>query len=82
MAEYSGKIPVVQIDNRKGIQLAIDHLITTKRQRIAFISGPDSHSDAGERSQSYSDIIASYHEPVIAETESAKLFWHRGYECS
>ena len=72
-------IGVVQINNRRGIQMTIDHLIETGRQRIAFISGPSWHSDADERKTAYSELIAKHHKPVIADICGRELFWQRGY---
>lgn len=72
-------IGIVQINNKRGIQLTIDHLIGTGRRRIAFISGPSWHSDAEERKTAYSDFIIKHHTPVIADIGGRELFWRRGY---
>ena len=75
----SSVIPIVQIDNRMGIRLAIDHLKQRNRTCIAFISGPDWHSDADERRTSYEECITSLHDPIVAAIESTNLYWQRGY---
>lgn len=73
------KLAVVQIDNRLGIQLLIDHMLEKGRKRIAFITGPPWHSDADERKAAYEALICKRHPPVIAEIAGRELFWQRGF---
>jgi len=73
------EIPTVQINNRLGIRMAIDHLAGLGRKRIAFISGPFWHSDADERRSAYEEIITQLHNPLTVDIGDVELFWKRGY---
>lgn len=73
------QVSTVHIDNQAGMQLAINHLIEQKRQKIAFLTGSKTHSDAMDRLQAYEYIIKQYHSPIIADLDSDERFWKRGY---
>ncbi|MHC4124180.1 MAG: LacI family DNA-binding transcriptional regulator [Planctomycetota bacterium] len=77
--EYLSKVTTVQIDNRIGIRLIIDHLIKQGRNRITFIAGPIWHTDADERRLAYENFIKNYHQPMIADIGGNTLYWQRGY---
>ncbi|MFA6187460.1 MAG: LacI family DNA-binding transcriptional regulator [Phycisphaerae bacterium] len=82
LPEHSTSLPevsLVHIDNNAGMRLAINHLIEQKKQRIAFITGPKSHSDARDRLQAYEYIIKDYQKPIIADLDTDERFWQRGY---
>ena len=72
-------ISVVSIDNRLGMQLAINHLLERGHKKIVHIAGPDWHADAHERQSAYEDIIRKFHEPIVVGKNLDDLFWKRGY---
>ncbi|MBN2375132.1 MAG: LacI family DNA-binding transcriptional regulator [Sedimentisphaerales bacterium] len=72
-------VSTIHLDNQVGIQLAVNHLTDQGCKKIAYITGPNWHSDAIERCQSYDTIIRKYHKPIIADVGSEKQYWHRGY---
>ena len=52
----------VLVDNRTGIREALNHLAGTHRlQRIAFLSGPSTNSDAGARYEAYREAVRVLH---------------------
>jgi DNA-binding LacI/PurR family transcriptional regulator/GAF domain-containing protein len=58
-------IPHVVIDNQKGLRDVLAHLIGIHgHQRIAFIRGPQTNSDAEERYRTYEQVLAEYGIPV------------------
>ncbi|OQA03197.1 MAG: HTH-type transcriptional regulator DegA [Planctomycetes bacterium ADurb.Bin401] len=73
------QVSLVHIDNHAGMQLIINHLIELKKQKIAFITGPKSHSDAKDRLQAYEYIIREHQNPIIADLQTDERFWQRGY---
>lgn len=53
--------PSVLIDNRRGMQAAVEHLVTAhKLKRIAFIRGPVANMEAEERFWSYKDVLEAH----------------------
>ncbi len=53
------EIPCIIVENKKGLQDLISHLITDhNRKRIAFINGPETHPEAIIRYQVYRDVLA------------------------
>lgn len=53
--------PSVLIDNRRGTQSAIEHLIVDhKHTRIAFIRGPSANMEAEERYWAYKDVLEAH----------------------
>jgi LacI family transcriptional regulator len=82
LPEHGSSVPgvsLVHIDNNAGMRLAINHLIEQKKQKITFITGPKSHSDARDRLQAYEYIIKDYQKPIIADLNTDEIFWRRGY---
>ncbi|HBG26901.1 MAG: hypothetical protein A2Y10_10480 [Planctomycetes bacterium GWF2_41_51] len=73
------QVSLVHIDNHAGMQLAINHLVEQKKQKIAFITGPKFHSDAQDRLQAYEYIIKNYQKTIIADLNTDERFWQRGY---
>ena len=58
-------IPSVTVDNFQGMRDAIVHLIEVHgRRRIAFIRGPEGHSEAEERYRAYVSTLADYGLPL------------------
>lgn len=56
-------IPVVNVDNRAGIHLALDHLVSLGHQRIAFLQGGRT-GDGVERRNAYLGYMREHHLPV------------------
>ncbi|MEU7481642.1 substrate-binding domain-containing protein [Lentzea sp. NPDC042327] len=57
--------PAILMDNRKGMEQAVDHLIEVHgRRRIAFVRGPRSHAGAQERYQGYADSLRKHGIPL------------------
>lgn len=53
--------PSVLIDNRQGMQSAVEHLVRDhKLSRIAFIRGPAANIEAEERFWSYKDVLEAH----------------------
>ena len=60
-------IPSVLIDNQKGLQDLIEHLIIVHaRRKIAFVKGPAQNTEAQERYQAYVQTLAKYNLPLDA----------------
>jgi phosphoserine phosphatase RsbU/P len=54
-------IPSVVIDNRVGMEAAVEHLVRDHhRRRVAFLSGPEENVEARVRQQCYSNVLARY----------------------
>ncbi len=54
-----GQAPVVRMDNRGGMSMAVAHLVEVHgRRRIAFVRGPATHDGANERYQGYLDALS------------------------
>jgi diguanylate cyclase (GGDEF)-like protein len=55
---YSPDIPTVLVDNVGGMYNVVDHLIKRhKKKRIAFVKGPDGHSEAEDRLEGYKKAL-------------------------
>jgi signal transduction histidine kinase/DNA-binding LacI/PurR family transcriptional regulator/CheY-like chemotaxis protein len=53
--------PAILMDNRDGMEQAVDHLIEVHgKRRIAFIRGPQTHAGAQERFQGYVDSLRKH----------------------
>lgn len=77
-------IPSVLVDNKKGLQDAVDHLIDSHGyRRIAFIRGPENHREAQDRFQAYLNSLEGH---GIAVDESiiyqGDFMWHSGMEAA
>jgi signal transduction histidine kinase/DNA-binding LacI/PurR family transcriptional regulator len=60
--------PTVLMDNRNGMEQAVDHLIEVHgKRRIAFVRGPQSHAAAQERYQGYADSLRKHGIPLDPE---------------
>lgn len=75
-------VSTVSIDNYKGIKLAINHLLDTKKQQIAHITGPLWHTDAILRCIAYEDIIKDFHKPIVLNPYQNDIFWKMGYSAA
>ncbi len=49
----------IEIDNRRGAQLAVEHLLALGHRRIAMLCGPLDNHDAAERLASYREALAA-----------------------
>jgi LacI family transcriptional regulator len=72
LKRYANEVPIVvtgrrlrgrhlfslQIDDRQGAMLAVQHLIERGHRRIAFIAGSENHPDAMERLEGYKKSLA------------------------
>jgi signal transduction histidine kinase/DNA-binding LacI/PurR family transcriptional regulator/CheY-like chemotaxis protein len=62
---YLARWPTILMDNRNGMEQAVDHLIEVHgRRRIAFIRGPQTHAGAQERYQGYVDSLRKHGIPL------------------
>lgn len=66
-------IPSIQVDNRQGIHLLMQHLIKVHHlQRFAFIKGREGHESSTERYEAYLDVLRQYQIPfdpnLVVET--------------
>lgn len=48
----------LRIDNHRGAEAMVEHLVSQGHRRIAFIAGPDNNFDARERLRGYQDAMA------------------------
>jgi LacI family transcriptional regulator len=63
-------VATVRIDNRAAMRAMTRHLIDRGYRRIAFVAGPDLHSDSVARVNGYLDALASaglHHDPGLME---------------
>jgi DNA-binding LacI/PurR family transcriptional regulator len=74
-------IPFVTIENRRGAQQAVEHLIEVHgRKRIAFLRGPEGNEDSEEREQGYLQALKAHGLPldptlvVRGEFETAQAY--------
>jgi LacI family transcriptional regulator len=67
-------VPSVTVDNRRGIQLAFDHLRSLGHRRIGYVSGISGTHTAQERIDAYRDLAAG--DPIVldsgADTEAGE----------
>ncbi|SES04809.1 DNA-binding transcriptional regulator, LacI/PurR family [Lentzea xinjiangensis] len=57
--------PTILMDNRNGMEQAVDHLIEVHgKRRIAFVGGPQTHAGAQERFHGYVDSLRRHGIPV------------------
>lgn len=70
--------PTILMDNRHGMEQAVDHLIEVHgKRRIAFIRGPQTHAGAQERFLGYLDSLRKHGIPVSLEliTMPGSFIW-------
>lgn len=75
-------VSTAHVNNQVGIELALKHLLEQGRKKIAFITGPHSHSDAAKRRTAYETLIKPHHKPIIADVTTEEQFWRRGYHAA
>lgn len=69
-------IPGVVLDSYGGMRTALAHLIEVHgRRHLAFIRGPLTHREAGERYRSYCDTLAAYGIPFDPALVSPPYLW-------
>lgn len=73
------EVSFVNVDNYKGTELQIRHLIEQGRSHIAFVSGPTYDSDMHVRQNAYCKLISKYHEPIIGQLSSDTSYLAHGY---
>jgi DNA-binding LacI/PurR family transcriptional regulator len=74
-----GSIPSVSIENRSGIKALVQHLASAHgKKRIAFLSGPESSSEADERLAAYRDGLQAAGLPYDAALVHVGNFWYNG----
>ena len=59
---YSGRrsIPCVRIDDARGVELAVGHLVSLGHERIGFVAGPRNNLDAAERLRGFRSGVKRY----------------------
>lgn len=72
-------VSFVNVDNKMGIELQINHLIKQGRSRIAFIAGPAHDSDMYVRKKAYIDLIQKFHPPIIGQLSENTTYLEHGY---
>ncbi|MEN6307783.1 MAG: LacI family DNA-binding transcriptional regulator [Anaerohalosphaeraceae bacterium] len=73
------EVSFVNVDNKRGIELQVHHLIEQGRKRIAFIAGPGHDSDMHIRKDAYCEWIQKYHEPVVGQLSKDTSYLEHGY---
>jgi DNA-binding LacI/PurR family transcriptional regulator len=76
------EVSVVSIDNRLGMQLAINHLLEKGYRKIAHVGGPTWHADAQERLTAYRETIKPLHRPIVVGGNPGDHFWKLGYNAA
>lgn len=74
-----GDTSFVNVDNKIGVELQIEHLREKGRSHIAFVAGPGYDSDMHERENAYSHLIKQYHEPIIEKLNKNTSYLEHGY---
>ena len=59
-------VPSVTVDNRRGIELAFDHLRSLGHRRIGYVSGISGTHTAQERFDAYRDLAAD--DPIVLDS--------------
>ena len=72
-------ISFVNVDNKMGVELQINHLRQQGRSRIAFITGPAYDSDMHARKKAYMELIKKYHSPIIGQLDKNTTYLEHGY---
>lgn len=57
-------VPSVTVDNRRGIELALEHLRSLGHERIGYVSGISGTHTARERMDAYRDLVG---EPILLD---------------
>ncbi|HUQ59789.1 substrate-binding domain-containing protein [Lentzea sp.] len=76
-----GQWPTIVMDNRHGMEQAVDHLIEVHgKRRIAFVRGPLSHAGAHERFRGYMDSLRKHGLAIDPElvTTHGSFVWDPG----
>jgi LacI family transcriptional regulator, galactose operon repressor len=67
-------VPSVTVDNRRGIELAFDHLCSLGHRRIGYVSGISGSHTAHERMDAYRELVEG--DPIVldsgADTEAGE----------
>jgi DNA-binding LacI/PurR family transcriptional regulator len=63
-ANGDGDFPYVDVDGKRGIQLAVDHLVSKGHERIGFISWPEGSRIGDVRTEGYRDAMQKAGLPV------------------
>jgi LacI family transcriptional regulator len=72
-------VSTIHIDNHAGVHMAICHLMQQGCSKIAFLTGPNWHSDSIERQRAYEGLIRQHHSPIVADIGTRDQYWQRGY---
>lgn len=67
-AEEGLELDSVRVDNARGAQLAVEHLLQLGHRRIAFVSGPVASANRTDRLQAYKDTLAAHDVAVDPES--------------
>jgi DNA-binding LacI/PurR family transcriptional regulator len=74
----SAAVPLVQVDNRLGAQLATEHLIALGHRRIAHVAGPPELRISDERAAGYRDAHERHRIPVDSALTAVGSFTAEG----
>ena len=55
------KVPYIGIDNYNAAKIAIEHILSTGHNKIAFINSPSQFSFSGERYRAFCDSLEAHH---------------------
>ncbi|WP_029417845.1 LacI family DNA-binding transcriptional regulator [Brevundimonas bacteroides] len=68
--DLDGQQPSMAVDNTGGARVAVEHLFSLGRRRIAHVGGPTGNLEARQRKQGYLDAVASAGaQPMLAQGE-------------
>jgi LacI family transcriptional regulator len=67
---YSGRrsIPCVRIDDARGVEMTVGHLVSQGHERIGFVAGPRNNLDAADRLRGFRSAVKRYGLRVAPES--------------
>lgn len=66
--EEDSSVPSVTVDNRRGVELAFEHLRSLGHRRIGYVSGISGTYTAEERMRAYLDLV--HGDPIVLDSGS------------
>lgn len=77
---HDGRCNTISIDNRRGAQAMVKHLVKLGHRRIAFIAGPEDNFEAEERRNGYCEAMARLLPTVRPQIVVGAFTDHSGYQ--